>query len=341
MRKGGSVVLRWLPIVLTVLAAACETMTAGDPGNLVPPTVAEDLTLPAIELNGSRFHAETFGNPANPVIVFLHGGPGGDYRALLRLAQRFNGYSLADDYYLVFWDQRGAGLSKRHGKNELTHDTYMDDLTAVLDFYAPGRKPILIGKSWGAMYATMYINTFPQRIAGAVLIESGPFDGASMERVKKEIANVDLGSEPINDWAWAGQFFAPDDHARMDYERNLGLSGGLQPRFGLSETDPAPIWRQGAVVNKYLNSSIQVNGKFVYDFADNLSAFTTPVLFVTGSMSEVLGASLQQQQMTRYPAASLEIVQGAGHDVNWVKAAEVLTHINAYLAARKAAGGIQ
>src|SRR4029078_6989970 len=69
----------WVPIALIGLVAACDTMAPNEPGNLVPRTVTEDLSLPAVELNGTRFHAETFGNPANPVIVFLHGGPGCDY----------------------------------------------------------------------------------------------------------------------------------------------------------------------------------------------------------------------------------------------------------------------
>ena len=108
---------RWLPLALVGLAAtACDTLSPTEPGALVPRTVTEDLTLPAIEMNGARFHVQTFGNPANPVIVFLHGGPGGDYRSLLALGERHNGYSLADDYFLVYWDQRGSGLSERQNK---------------------------------------------------------------------------------------------------------------------------------------------------------------------------------------------------------------------------------
>ena len=80
----------WLPVALAGLAAtACDgVMEPGGEGNLVPRTVAEDANLPAIEMNGSRFHLETFGDPTSPVVVFLHGGPGGDYRSLLRLAGR-------------------------------------------------------------------------------------------------------------------------------------------------------------------------------------------------------------------------------------------------------------
>src|SRR5262252_8407662 len=114
---------RWLPLSLIISAlgaTACrdDVTSPSRSNNLVPPTVAEDRALPASEMNGSRFHVETRGDPSKPVIVMLHGGPGGDYRSLLRLSDRFEGYSLADDYFLVYWDQRGAGLSERVDRAE-------------------------------------------------------------------------------------------------------------------------------------------------------------------------------------------------------------------------------
>jgi len=328
---------RWLAFAFAALAAsACDDVLApGDPGNLVPRTVAEDPGLPAIDMNGSRFHLQTFGDPASPVIVFLHGGPGGDYRSLLRLAGQYGGRTLADEYYLVFWDQRGTGLSKRVGRSTLTIDNYVNDLNTLVDRYAPGRKVFLIGESWGGMFATRYINQYPERVAGAVLIEPGPMDGATMERLKTDITDFALGSEWLNDWAWSSGFFTPDDHARMDYQRMLGAKGS-QPKFHLSTTDPSPVWRLGAAANRYIAEDGQDgNGVFTYDFTTNLAAYATPVLFIAGSWSEVLGPSLQQQQVLRYPSASLEVVDGAGHDVAWVRTAEVLTHVRAYLEARK------
>jgi len=318
---------------------ACETLDPSAPGNLVPPTVAEDASLPAIDMNGSRFHLETFGDSANPVIVFLHGGPGSDYRGLLRLAERRNGYSLADEYFLVFWDQRGTGLSMRHDKDVLTQAVYVNDLNALVDRYSPGRPVLLIGESWGGMFATRYINQYPVRVAGAVLIEPGPLDGATMERLKDDVSGTPLGAEWLNDYAWASQFLSPDDHVRMDYERMIGARDG-QPRFHQSTVDPQPSWRMGAAANRYIAEDGQDrNGQFVYDFTTNLAAYTTPVLFIAGSWSEVLGPSLQQEQVLRYPSASLQVVEGAGHDVAWVKATEVLTQIRTYLDALK--GGSQ
>ena len=330
---------KWLYLTLAGRAAtAGETRSPSEPGALVPKTVAEDPSLPAIDMNGSRFHLETFGNPANPVIVFLHGGPGGDYREMLRLRERYDGYSLSDEYYLVFWDQRGAGLSMRHGRDALTKEAYVADLDSLVNRYSPGRPVLLVGVSWGGMYATRYINEFPQRVAGAVLIEPGPLDGATMERLKNDISEIDFSAEWLNDYAWGYGFFTPDDHARMDYQRLLGLRSS-QPKFGLSSTDPEPVWRLGAAANRYLTEQIQDGtGVFQYDFTTDLAAYTTPVQFIAGSLSQVLGPSLQQQQVLRYPSASLAVVDGAGHDVAWVKAAEVLTLIRAYLDARK--GGI-
>ena len=301
--------LRWLPLALSALVAtACETMAPGDPGNLVPRTVAEDPTLPAIDMNGSRFHLETLGNPANPVIVVLHGGPGVDYRGMLRLAGRYNGYSLTDEYFMVFWDQRGAGLSKRHNRSEVSERIYVDDLDSLINRFSPGRPVFLVGQSWGGMYATRYINEFPQKVAGAVLIESGPLTGAEMERIKADMIPIELGSERINDIVWHSQFFSPDDHARMDFERAIGLRNA-QPKYHVSDTDGPPIWRLGAAVNGFLFDDVTNDaGKFEYDFTTNLAAFTTPVLFIAGGLSEVQGQSLQERQMPFFPAASLVVV---------------------------------
>src|SRR5512133_3029847 len=105
------------------------------------------LGLPAFEMNGVRFHAQTFGDPANPVIIFLHGGPGSDYRSMLRLAEPFDTEGLAEHYFLVFWDQRGAGLSQRVGKEQLTLDIYLNDLNTLVDRYSPGRPVYLLGIS--------------------------------------------------------------------------------------------------------------------------------------------------------------------------------------------------
>ena len=57
----------------------------------------------------------------------------------------------------------------------------MADLDAIVTRYAGNRKVLLIGESWGGMYATNYMNLYPQRVAGAAfvctLVERGNSQG--------------------------------------------------------------------------------------------------------------------------------------------------------------------
>jgi len=332
---------------LSILAASlalagCGLLDPDKPGNLVPRTVDEDATLPALELNGTRFHAETFGDPSKPVIVFLHGGPGGDYRSLLRLKEAYDRPALTESYLLVFWDQRGTGLSRRHDKGVLTLDVYVEDLVKIIDHFSPDAPVVLIGESWGGMYATAFIDRHPDRVRGAVLIEPGPLTGARMERVKDDMFTLDLGAEWLNDYAWSQEFLSPDDHARMDYERMLGYRQS-QPKFHQSfDVDPSPCWRLGAAASRYIQEDGQDDhGKFVYDFTTHLGDFSKPVRFIASGWDEVLGVAFQSEQMTSYSRADLRVVPDVGHDLSWVKPAETLRWITDYLDQLETEGSVQ
>ena len=135
--------LPFVAVLITFTLTNCETLADPDePGNLVPKTVVEDPLLPRIEVNGTILHAESFGDIHDPIIIFLHGGPGSDYRAFISQigienASRYpaertisNGglSQLQDEYYCVFYDQRGAGLSPRFEPGEVDFDMYVADL---------------------------------------------------------------------------------------------------------------------------------------------------------------------------------------------------------------------
>lgn len=73
-------------LVVTTSGLGCAVHDASEPGLLVAPTVDDDPSLPALEVNGTRLHVEMRGSADAPVLLFLHGGPGGDYRYMLGLA---------------------------------------------------------------------------------------------------------------------------------------------------------------------------------------------------------------------------------------------------------------
>jgi proline iminopeptidase len=319
-----------LMVTMSAGLAACEVHDPSQAGNLVPKTVDEDPNIPSLALAGTVFHYETWGDPNNPVLIFLHGGPGGDHRSLRRLTDRFDGYALADDHFVVMWDQRGAGLSRRHDCGAYTMERVEADLGELVEHVSPGRPVVLIGESWGGMYASLYINHHPDRVAGAVLIEPGPLNAAMFDVVIKDLYDIDVFSEWLNDDAWDGQFFTPDDHARADYHRMLGVRDS-QPKFHQDAANPSPFWRLGAVASRCVMETGIKDGKAAYDFTDRLAAFTTPVLFVAGGKSEVVGPALQERQRQLYPASQLVTIAGVGHDVAWARTAETLAAIRTYL----------
>ena len=320
-----------IPLILTGAGGCSGLLDPDDPGNLVPRTVDEDRTLPALNMAGSRFHVQTRGNTTSPVIIFLHGGPGGDHRSQLKLAESYDGYALSDDFLLVFWDQRGSGLSRRHNKESLTIDQYMVDLEQLIAIFSPNDPVLLIGNSWGGMFATEFINRHPDLVRGAVLMEPGPLSRHFHELIKDDLHDMDVSSEWLNDWVWSQEILTPNDHARMDYQRCLGIRDS-QPRFHQQVDPPAPFWRLGAAANRYVEESGQNdNGDMVYDFTTNLAAFTTEVLFLASGLNEVIGRDFQQRQTAAYPNALLEIVEGCGHDFGWVKPGETLSHVRQYI----------
>ena len=105
-----------LAFIALLLFSCTKERLINEPGNLVPRTVDQDPSLPSITVNGAMLHSEAFGHPDSTMIVCIHGGPGGDYRYLL------NCKDLADyGYRVVFYDQRGSGLSQRFPKEFIYH----------------------------------------------------------------------------------------------------------------------------------------------------------------------------------------------------------------------------
>ncbi len=81
--------------LLFTLAWVAGCLDPDKAGNLVPETVDQDSSIASIEVAGTMLHSETFGDPSDPMLMVLHGGPGADYRSLLPLQ------ALADDGYYV------------------------------------------------------------------------------------------------------------------------------------------------------------------------------------------------------------------------------------------------
>lgn len=281
-----------------------------EPGLLVPLTVDENPELPSISINGSMLHSEAFGNPEDPMIVVIHGGPGGDYRSLL-----CSGDLVDDGYYVVFYDQRGSGLSQRHDADEFTVQMYIDELDAVIDYYRQSeqQKVILLTHSWGSMLAAAYVNDFPEAIDGLVLAEPGGLTFDQMEEYLSRSNHVEFFKEATNDAIFPDQIFAGrSEHEILDYKAKFFISFETSEGNTIGNPGPYPYWRNGAVAQ---SASLDFVVEHGFDFKSNLGNYNQKVLFMYSEFNEAYGKDWAEEVAAPFPNKEIQVVLGAGHEM--------------------------
>lgn len=314
--------------VLILAALVLYFITAGQ--YTVAATVIDDASLPQIEINGVRLHAETYGDPSDPVIIVLHGGPGGDYRSQL------GAKALADTNFIVFYDQRGAGLSERVTAEELTVRAYMAELDGVIDRYSPDRPVTLLGHSWGAMLATAYLGEAPEKVARAVLLEPGFFTGEEMQDWMTQAQPYMSGLG----FYWQATIAAfqslhvsgPDSSAGQDHMMSEIIHTFVNhpdnPYHCPGEDFDAPAWRFGATASQTAGKTGAAEIELI---AQGAESYPGPVLLLAGACNDWLGEDAQRVHLNFFQNGELKIVPNSGHDMIWDNPDETLPLIRAFL----------
>ncbi len=108
-----------------------------------------------VKINGVKMGMIIKGKDiSNPVLLFAHGGPG---MPEYFLTENYP-IGLEDYFTVVYWDQRGAGLSYSSNvdKNTITVDQYINDTIAVTNYLRERfrqDKVYLMAHSWGTYFS--------------------------------------------------------------------------------------------------------------------------------------------------------------------------------------------
>ena len=126
------------------------------------------------EINGINQYLYARGqNKENPIIFFIHGGPGSPISPMIYKYQQ----GLENDYTVVNWDQRNAGktyfLNKDKAddiKSSLSIEQSIDDTYEVVKFLKQRfeKDIIIMGHSWGSTLGTMFVNKYPELVKAYV-----------------------------------------------------------------------------------------------------------------------------------------------------------------------------
>jgi pimeloyl-ACP methyl ester carboxylesterase len=122
-----------------------------------------------VELGGVKQKIHIRGQKLrNPVLLFLHGGPGISNRDSVMNRHA----DLTDDFTLVAWDQRGTGGSYWGvTKESLNLEQLISDAAQLVEYLCSslGKQKLYIwGGSWGTELGTYLCHRYPQHIAAYI-----------------------------------------------------------------------------------------------------------------------------------------------------------------------------
>lgn len=105
----------------------------------------------------------------NPLMIYLHGGPGSSETAFVRA---YNA-ELEDSYTVVYWDQRGAGRSydAKIPPASMRLEQFLLDLDQLVDAMLArfGKTTlVLLGHSWGSVIGALYAVRHPAKVSAYV-----------------------------------------------------------------------------------------------------------------------------------------------------------------------------
>lgn len=159
MRRAGRIVLITLSIFLACILMLAGVLLAWSPGKPKPflggngkvlaSSISEKIHISINGVEQGMFIKSK--NRANPVLLFIHGGPGMPEYFLTQSYPT----GLEDDFTVCYWEQRGAGLSYSSDipAETLTEEQLISDTLEVTNYLRQrfGQEKIyLMAHSWGS-----------------------------------------------------------------------------------------------------------------------------------------------------------------------------------------------
>jgi pimeloyl-ACP methyl ester carboxylesterase len=228
----------------------------------------------------------------NPVLLYLHGGPGDSLIPCAYVATR----DLVNRFTVVYWDQRGTGLSYR---KDLPSDTFtirqfIDDTKSVTGYLKRrfGKNKIyLLGHSWGSVLGLLVIQDDPESyyayIGAGQVISLASIKSERIKWLEHQISNTNtededrlrIAKENKYEWVDGHSFTGPLIHKYGGYVHNISEDDKDKIYMG------SPYWKlyswklydEGEMI-----SSPLVNEEENIDFKKTAQELRIPIYFFLG-----------------------------------------------------------
>jgi proline iminopeptidase len=231
-----------------------------------------------------------------PVIV-LHGGPGLDH-------SMFRPYldPLADEFRLLYVDERGQGRSERVDPETLSLDVFVRDVDLLAEALNLDRFALL-GHSFGAIITAKH--AIERGTATAYVISGG---GESSERL---LADVEASLDALGD---GGAAIADswEQEKTVETEEELKELLRVQMPFHFAGEPPAGYGEDAIGTPEVLRHFASV-GYGEFDYTPDLGRVAKPTLVIVGELDRTTTPRAARVLHGHIPDSDLVVVPGVGH----------------------------
>ena len=250
---------------------------------------------------------------SNPVLLFVHGGPGMPEYFLTEDYPT----GLEDNFTVVYWDQRGAGLSYSSNidKSTITVDQYIEDSIAVTNYLRErfGQDKIyLMAHSWGTYFGIQAVQKAPQLYNAYIGVGQVTNQNESEERAYQYMLDyyLKVGDEKTleklkeNDYLSDGYAKIRDDvmhragigttHDMKSVVNGIFFASLKNREFTLPEK--VNLWRGKILLNK--NTQLKMED----DLRKTVTKLDVPIYFFSGAFDYTVNHDMSEEYLNQIDA---------------------------------------
>lgn len=287
-------------------------------------------------INGIKQYVQIRGkDKSNPVLLFVHGGPGGSIAGICDAVQA----GWEEKFTVVNWDQRNTCktfFANKDRASEIaqtgTLEDYVrdiDEVIAYLHTVCEFEKLILMGFSWGSAIAAEYAKRCPEKLLCYIGVgqytEFYESFSATCETVEK-MASESQNKADLKKLEYFKSTIPTKPKMNKKFMKSYRIYNILGTKYISKHAKPFPI--KALMKSPFLNFKEKMSlFKHDYTMFDRTYAtmmeynfkqkmrFEIPLLFVFGNEDYVCHASLFEEIFDEIsaPEKKLEVIENAGH----------------------------
>lgn len=263
------------------------------------PAPAQEWTVTA---GDATLHALAFGPAGERTLIVVSGGPGVSHDYVLGLR------TLAGpDVRVVFYDQRGSGLSTTPAAGRWDVATYVDDLEAVRQAVGANR-PWILGHSWGGAVALQYAAKYPDQLSGLIIADS-----MAMTSTSKAEADKQVGAR-IGELKKQGHI--PAHLPKQVGDDCLPAQRAYGPIYYANPSHPSAHKQAGTCSTRVFDLVLDTLKQF--DFRPDAARVTAPTLVIYGDKDPFQTAQSVADFTGSLPRARAAVMPTCGH-IPWIE----------------------